>query len=59
MSKKPVRSGKNQLTPLQAGRKQVPPFQAIPKGPKPTSFFPSLSSHAKNGLNKFKTIKNV
>jgi hypothetical protein len=28
--------------------KRVPPFQAIPKGPKPTSFFPSHSSQAKN-----------
>jgi hypothetical protein len=35
---------------LQAVRKRVPPFQAIPKGPKPTSFFPSRSSHAKTNL---------
>jgi hypothetical protein len=45
MSGKP---NQNQLMPLQAGSKEVPPFQAIPKGPKPTSFFPSHSSHAKN-----------
>jgi hypothetical protein len=36
--------------PLQAVRKRVQPFQAIPKGPKPTSFFPSRSSHAKTNF---------
>jgi hypothetical protein len=50
MSGKPVSSGQNQLMPLQAFRKRVPPFQAILKGPKPTSFFPSRSSHAKTNF---------
>jgi hypothetical protein len=49
MSGKPVSSGQNQLMPLQAVRKRVP-FQAILKGPKPTSFFPSCSSHAKTNF---------
>jgi hypothetical protein len=44
---KPLHSGYNQLPSSIHYSKQLPPFQAILVRQKPTSFFPSHSSHTK------------